>query len=129
MSSATESSAKPTELTSGTWNVDPAHSVVGFSVRHLMISKVRGTFTGVSGSVVVADDVASTTLDVTIDPASISTGDANRDGHLKNADFLNVEQFPAITFKSTTVNGAPGGYQLVGDLSMHGVTKPVTLDI
>ncbi len=119
----------PTDLATGTWTVDPTHSSVSFSVRHLMISKVRGSFTTFSGTVTVPEDRLATVVDVTIDPTSVSTGDAMRDGHLKNNDFFDTEAFPTWQFKSTAVKAKGSSYALVGNLTVRGVTKPVELDV
>ena len=112
-------------LTTGTWAIDPTHSEVGFVARHLMVTKVRGSFADVSGTVEVADDVAQSVANVTIATASVSTGTADRDGHLRSADFFDVEAYPEITFVSTSFDGST----LTGDLTIKGVTKPVTLDV
>ncbi len=119
----------PAGLTTGTWNIDPSHSSVGFIARHLMISKVRGTFDSFSGTIDVADDLGASSVNVSIDLASISTGDAARDGHLKSADFFNVEGGTSMTFRSTsiTANGTSG--TMTGDLTIRGITKPVTLAV
>ncbi len=118
-----------TPLTAGTWNIDASHTTVGFVVRHLMIAKVRGSFTKVSGTVTVPEDPFATVVDVVIDPLSISTADEARDGHLRGADFLDVEKYGQITFKSTKITAAGGGYQLVGDLTIKGISKSVSLDV
>lgn len=113
------------------FQIDSKHSEIQFSVRHMMVSKVRGVFEKWDG--VVALDVANpanTTVDITIDAASINTKDAQRDGHLRSADFLNVEQHPTITFKSTKVEvGGDNTAKLHGNLTIAGVSKPVTLDV
>src|SRR6188768_2082053 len=93
-------------LTSGTWAIDPTHSEVGFVARHLMVTKVRGSFADVSGTVEVAEDVAQSVANVTIATASVSTGTADRDGHLRSADFFDVENYPEITFVSTSFDGS-----------------------
>ena len=116
-------------LTTGTWNIDASHTTVGFVVRHLMIAKVRGSFTKVSGTVTVPEDPFGTVIDVTIDPTSISTADEARDGHLRGADFLDVEKYGQITFKSTKVTADGDGYQLIGELTIKGVTNAVTLEV
>jgi polyisoprenoid-binding protein YceI len=121
--------ASPTDLTPGTWNIDGTHSSVGFSVRHLMISKVRGSFKTVSGSVTVPEDRLATKLNVSIDMASIDTGDAGRDAHLHGNDFLDVAGFPTMTFASTSIAAKSDAYVLKGDLTIKGVTKPVSLDV
>jgi polyisoprenoid-binding protein YceI len=123
--SATDTSTTLSALTPGRWAIDPAHTEVGFVARHLMVSKVRGHFTGVTGTVVVADHLAASTAEVTIDVASVDTGSADRDTHLRSADFFDAENHPEMTFRSTSFDGET----LVGDLTIKGVTKPVTLDI
>ena len=112
-------------LTTGTWAIDPTHSEVGFVARHLMVTKVRGSFADVTGTVQVADELAQSVADVTIQTASVTTGTADRDGHLRSADFFDVENFPQITFVSTSFDGDT----LAGDLTIKGITKPVTLDV
>ncbi len=112
-----------------TWNVDASHSQVGFAVTHLVISKVRGEFTKYTGVARLDDaDPAKSSVEVTIDANSIDTRVADRDAHLKSPDFLDTARYPAITFKSTKV-GAParGRLEVAGDLTLHGVTKPVVL--
>ncbi len=113
----------------GVFDLDVAHSEVGFSVRHLMVSKTRGRFGTFSGTVVVAEDPYQSTVEVTIDPTSISTGDPKRDEHLRSADFFDVEAHPEITFRSTRVADHHGDrFRLEGDLTVHGVTRPVVLE-
>ena len=114
-----------------TWTIDPAHSQVEFAVRHLMISTVRGRFAGVTGTVVADEgDLSTAQVDVTIDVHTIDTREAQRDAHLKSADFFDAEKFPVLTFKSTRVTDVKGArFKLVGDLTMHGVTREVTLDV
>jgi polyisoprenoid-binding protein YceI len=119
----------PTDLAPGTWNIDGAHSSVGFTVRHMMISKVRGSFTDVSGTVVVPEDRMATKVNVSIATASINTGEEARDGHVRSGDFLDVDNHPTMTFVSTAIAEAKGGYVLHGDLTLKGVTKPVSLDV
>ena len=112
------------------YEIDPVHSSVHFSVRHMMVSNVRGEFTKISGVIAYdAQNPAATTVEATIDVASINTRDAQRDTHLKSPDFLDLEKFPAITFKSTKIEPAEGGGKLTGDLTIHGVTRSITLDI
>jgi polyisoprenoid-binding protein YceI len=112
-----------------TWNIDPSHTRTGFSVKHLVISDVKGEFQSTTGKITVDDqDLSKATVDVTIEAKSIDTRDANRDKHLRSADFLDVEKFPTITFKSTKVEpGADGKLTIQGNLTLHGVTKPVTI--
>jgi polyisoprenoid-binding protein YceI len=113
------------------WEIDPAHSNASFTVRHMMVSNVRGEFTKLAGGVdVVGDDPTTAKVAVTIDAASINTREPKRDAHLRSAEFFNVEKYPAITFSSKKVERAgEGRLKLVGDLTMHGVTKEVTLDV
>jgi len=120
--------AVPTELVAGTWTIDASHSEAGFSVRHAGISKVRGTVAITEGTIVVGDDLTVTSVTATLDPSTISTGDAGRDGHLKSADFFDVEQFATWTFASTSVRADGNDYTIVGDLTIHGVTKSVELE-
>lgn len=120
------SNATVSALATGTWNVDPSHSNVGFTARHLMVTKVRGSFGTFGGSITVADDPLQSKVEATVDAASIDTSDANRDGHLKSADFFDVENFPTWTFVSTGLDAKGGNeYTLTGDLTIKGVTKSV----
>jgi polyisoprenoid-binding protein YceI len=113
----------------GVFDLDVAHSVVGFSVRHLMVSKTRGRFATFSGTVTVAEDPLASSVEVTIDPASITTGDDKRDEHLRSADFFDVERFGEITFRSTRVLDHQGDrFRLEGELTVRDVTRPVVLD-
>ena len=114
-----------------TYNVDTAHSEIGFSVRHMMFAKVRGQFK--TWSAKLAYDAASpakSTIEVDIDVASIDTREEKRDGHLKSPDFFDAEKFPKMTFKSTRIEPAgTGQFKVTGDLTIHGVTHPVTLEV
>jgi polyisoprenoid-binding protein YceI len=114
-----------------TWHVDPQHIEVGFAVRHLMISTVKGHFRTASGVVTTeGDDFATAKVDLTIDAGSIETREAARDAHLKSADFFDVERFPSLTFVSRRVTAtAPKHYVVTGDLTMHGITREVSLDV
>ena len=112
-------------LTAGTWAIDPTHTEVGFIARHLMVTKVRGSFADVAGTVEVSEELAQSVANVTIKTASVSTGTADRDAHLRSEDFFDVENFPELTFVSTAFDGGT----LTGDLSIKGVTKPITLDV
>lgn len=116
-------------LTSGRWTIDPAHTVVGFTVRHLGLSKVRGRFGDVSGSVRIGDDVSATDVDAVIALGSVSTGNADRDGHLLSSDFFNAEVNPTMTFRSTAVTGEAEDYTLAGELTVNGITRPIALDV
>jgi polyisoprenoid-binding protein YceI len=113
------------------WQIDPAHSSVQFSVRHLMISNVRGEFGKLSGTVSLeGKDPNSVKIEATIDASSINTRIEKRDAHLKSADFLDVEKYPTITFKSKEIEPAgTGKWKVTGDLTLHGVTKEVVLDV
>ena len=114
-----------------TWTVDPVHSSVEFAVRHLMITTVKGRFGDVSGTIQVdANDPAKAVVDVTINAASIDTREPQRDAHLKSADFFEAEKFPTLTFRSTSVRDhKKDGFTLIGDLTIHGVTRQVALDV
>ena len=113
-----------------TWELDPAHSHAQFKVRHMMISNVKGEFTKLSGSMKLdTGDLTRSSVEVTADAASISTRDPQRDGHLKSPDFFDVEHYPAITFKSTKITRTDDGLELTGDLTIRGVTKPVTFAV
>jgi polyisoprenoid-binding protein YceI len=120
-------SATTTALPTGTWSVDPTHSHISFRVKHLGISTVRGSFGEFEGQIVIDDDgTATATGSVKVD--SIDTSDENRDGHLKSADFFDVENYPEITFQSTDITATGDDtYEITGDLTLHGVTKPITL--
>ncbi|NIH83216.1 YceI family protein [Amycolatopsis granulosa] len=111
----------------GTWTIDSVHSDVDFIVRHLGVSKVRGRFDNVEGEIVTGADLAGSKVTATIKADSIDTNNADRDAHVKNAEFLDVEQFPTLTFVSTGVRAEDGEYFIDGELTLHGVTKPVTL--
>jgi polyisoprenoid-binding protein YceI len=125
------STATTTPATLTTWNLDPAHSAAEFKVRHMMIANVKGKFTGLTGVLTEhTTDSTLSTVEASIDVATVNTGDAQRDGHLKSADFFDVEKFPTITFKSIAVHSAgPAEYEVVGELTIHGVTKVVTFAV
>ena len=114
-----------------TWTIDPVHSSVEFSVRHLMITTVKGRFTDVQGTVVVDEaNPTAAAADITVQVASIDTREPQRDAHLKSADFFDVEQFPTLTFRSRAVREPKkDGFTLIGDLTIHGVTREVSLDV
>ncbi|MET0896952.1 MAG: YceI family protein [Mycobacterium sp.] len=115
-----------TGLSTGTWAIDPVHSSISFSVRHLVVSKVRGTFGSFSGAITVAED-GSPSVVAEIDVASVSTGNDQREAHLKSADFFDVEQFPTASFRSTGVAAKGDNYVLDGEFTLKGVTKPISL--
>ena len=112
------------------WKIDPAHSEADFSVKHMAISTVHGSFHGVNG-VIHFDpkDVTKSSVEATIDVSTVDTGVQQRDGDLKSPKFFDVAQFPTMTFKSTSVKKSGEGYQVTGDLTLHGVTKPVVLKL
>ena len=122
------STASPSATT--TWTIDPAHSVVELAVKHMMFSTVKGRFANVAGTIVLNEqNLAGSSVTAEIDAASIDTREAQRDGHLRSADFLDVENFPTITFRSTEI--VPQGrdrFVLVGDLTIRGVTREVSLE-
>jgi polyisoprenoid-binding protein YceI len=113
----------------GRWTIDASHSSVEFVVRHLVVAKVRGRFAEFNGDIYVGETPEESKVVVAIAPASISTGDEQRDGHLKSPDFFDVEQYPTITFASTGVRAVGERYALDGALTVHGEAKPVTLDL
>jgi polyisoprenoid-binding protein YceI len=113
----------------GTFTIDLTHTHIGFVVRHMMVSKVRWSFSSFSGEIVIAEDPLKSSVEVSIDTKSIDTHDENRDNHLRSADFFEIETHPTITFKSTAVTPTgPRSFNLSGDLTIHGVTHEVTLE-
>jgi polyisoprenoid-binding protein YceI len=112
----------------GTWVVDPTHSEVGFSIRHLMISKVKGVFENFDATFVTAENPLESTVTAKAEVASINTGEPNRDGHLRTGDFFEAEKFPYIEFVSTGVRVDGDDFKVDGDLTIKGTTKPVTFD-
>lgn len=113
----------------GVWKIDPTHTTISAVARHLMVAKVRGYFRKFEGKIVVGDSPETSSVEVEIDAASIDTGVEDRDNHLRSADFLDVENHPKITFKSTRLERGEGSsFKLYGDLTMRGVTKEVVLD-
>ena len=118
--------AVASNLSAGIWAIDPVHSSVAFSVRHLMVSKVRGTFTNFQGAVGVAEDgTPSVSAQITVD--SVNTGNEQRDAHLKSADFFDAQQFPTASFVSSAVRPEGDDYVVVGEFTLKGVTRPVEL--
>ncbi len=111
-----------------TWKLDPAHSHAEFKVKHMMISNVKGSFNGLSGTLTEhATDATLSSVDASIDVATVNTGDAQRDAHLKSGDFFDAEKYPTMTFKSTSVKpNGDGGYNVTGDLTLHGTTRQQT---
>jgi polyisoprenoid-binding protein YceI len=114
-----------------TWNLDPAHSAAEFKVKHMMISNIKGSFRALSGVLNLDEaDVTGSSVEAFLPVATLSTGDEQRDGHLKSADFFDAEKFPTITFKSNEVKRTgEGEYAVTGDLTLRGVTKPVTFAV
>ena len=115
------------DLVAGTWKIDPTHSDLSFSVRHLAISKVKGVFKTWDATVITGDTIADTQIEASIDVASVDTGQEARDQHLQSSDFFLVEEHPQMTFKSTSVTADGDDFTIEGDLTLRGVTKPVTL--
>ncbi len=124
-------SANAPETTTTTWNIDPVHTMAEFKVRHMMITNVKGHFTGVTGVLTLDEqDITKSHVEASIDAASINTREADRDTHLKSADFLDVEKFPKLTFASTRVTRTgEGELQVEGDLTIHGVTRKVVFTV
>jgi polyisoprenoid-binding protein YceI len=117
------------EITPGTYVIDPSHSEVGFVARHAMVAKVRGYFRTVEGQIVVADEFANSSATATMKVDSVDTGNGDRDGHLKSADFFDAESFPEITFTSTGIRDINAEeFVLDGNLTIKGITKPVSLE-
>lgn len=123
--------ALPVYAATTTWQIDPAHTAAQFAVKHLLISTVRGEFKGVTGAVVWDDqDISKSTINVTIDATTVDTGTAMRDADLKSPNYFDVVKYPTITFKSTKVEQAGAGkLKVTGDLTIHGVSKSVVLDV
>ncbi len=116
-------------LTPGRWELDAAHSSIGFTIRHLGVSKVRGRFNRFTADVVVGDTLATTSVVATIDVASIDTGNADRDAHVLSADLMDVAQRPQMAFRSTRISGAGQTWQVDGDLTIGDVARPVSLTV
>ena len=111
------------------WKIDPHHTSVGFMARHMGLSKVRGQFTEFTGEVTGdPEDITSAQARFEVDMASVETGSPDRDGHLKGADFFDVEKYPTMVFQSKSISGSGGTYKVAGDLTIKGITKPVELE-
>ncbi|WP_153398023.1 YceI family protein [Ornithinicoccus halotolerans] len=121
----TQQTVSPSQLIPGTWTVDAAHSEVGFTARHMMVTKVRGTFADFSAEVVVGETLADSSVSATVQMASVDTRNTDRDGHLVSPDFFDVETYPTMTFRSAQVTET----SMTGDLTIKGVTRPVTFDL
>ncbi len=114
----------------GRWQIDPAHSIVKATARHLALTRVEGRFPDLSGTIEVGEAMRDSRVEVTIEAASLTTGNADRDGHLRSADFLDVERFPALRFRSTGVSPSERGHWRVdGELTIRDITRPVVLDM
>jgi polyisoprenoid-binding protein YceI len=112
------------------WKIDPAHTQVEFAVKHMMITTVKGRFSEVTGEIQLDEgNLTNSKVNIDINVASIDTREAQRDAHLRSADFFDVEKFPKMTFRNTAIAGAHDEFKLTGDLTIHGVTRPVTLDV
>ncbi|HEX5365389.1 MAG TPA: YceI family protein [Acidimicrobiales bacterium] len=111
----------------GHWTLDPGHSHIGFSVRHMMVSKVRGSFTTFSGSITTAEDPLASSATLTVDLGSVDTGNDDRDAHLRSGDFFDAQSHPAMTYRTTSLRWEGGDVEVTGDLTIKDVTRPVTL--
>ncbi len=116
-------------LTAGVWAVDASHSEVGFTARHLMVSKVKGRFTNYDATLTIAPNVLDSSVEATVQMDSVETKDEQRDGHLKSADFFHAEEHPVMTFRSTGIRENGSDFYLDGDLTIKSVTHPVTFDL
>ena len=124
---AIETSTEIPGYISGTWAIDPVHSEVSFTVRHLMVSKVRGRFTRFAGTFVTGEDPLESSVEASVELASIDTDNADRDAHIRSADFFDVERYPTLTYRSTGIRRDGDGFIVDGELSLHGVTRSVPL--
>jgi polyisoprenoid-binding protein YceI len=131
MSTVAEWPTPPTTTRSwSVWRIDPRHSLAEFSVRHMMLARVRGQFTGISGTIVdAADDLTRSSVKADIDVTTLITGDPQRDEHLRSPDFFDVANHPSITFESRHISGSREHFQVTGDLTIRGQTREVTLDV
>jgi len=113
-----------------TWTIDPSHSTVEFVAKHMMITTVKGRFAELEGTIVADEaNIGDSTVEVTMQAASLDTRSEQRDAHLRSPDFLDVETYPTVTFRSTRIEGTKDEFQLTGDLTIRGVTRPITLDV
>jgi polyisoprenoid-binding protein YceI len=122
----TETAVEIPGYVAGNWTVDPVHSEVSFTVRHMMVSKVRGRFDKFEGHITTTPDVLQSSVTATVDLASVNTNNETRDNHIRSADFFHVEKHPTMTFRSTGLRPDGENFLLDGDLTLRGVTKPVT---
>jgi polyisoprenoid-binding protein YceI len=123
------SDAATTSVPAGTWAVDTAHSTIGFVARHMMVAKVRGRFKDFTADIVIAENPLDSRVDATVQMASVDTNDETRDNHLRTNDFFDIENHPTMTFRTTSIEPDGDDYKLNGDLTIRGVTKPVTFDL
>jgi polyisoprenoid-binding protein YceI len=128
MNSALATVAIPGYL-AGTWKADPVHSEIAFSVRHLMVSKVRGRFTSYDVTIVTSEDPQGSSVAATVDLASIDTGNKTRDDHLRSADYFEVEKYPTMSYRSAGIRQTDDGWVVDGELTLHGVTRQVPLTV
>jgi polyisoprenoid-binding protein YceI len=127
--STTESVDRVGVPPAGVWVIDPGHAEVGFVGRHFGLTKIRGRFTDVQGTLTTTEDIEQSSVEVTIDMASVDSGDRTRDDHLRSADFFDVERYPRATFRSAAISATDGSGRLVGDLTIKDVTRPVDLTV
>lgn len=127
--SGTSTIESATVPAAGVWEIDQSHSDLRITARHLMVARVRGTFEEFTGTIVVAENPVESRVEFEAKAASVTTGTADRDTHLRSPDFLDAEQYPLITFVSTAIAPAGDDWKLAGDLTIRGVTKPVTFDM
>ncbi len=117
------------QLPAGTWNVDPTHSRIGFVARHMMVTKVKGQFKDYTATVEVAENPLASRVEFEVQMASVDTGNDDRDGHLRTNDFFNVDEFPTMTFRSTSILADGDDITLTGDLTIKGITKSVEFEV
>ena len=117
------------EIPAGTWTIDPSHSEVAFSVRHLMVGKVKGTFESFEGAITIGDDPLASSVTAEVALESVNTRDEKRDGHLRSPDFFETDAHPNLTFASTSVRAKGSDYLVTGDLSIRGITRSVVLGL
>lgn len=126
MTSATTATTTATGYRAGTWTIDPAHTTVGFTARHMMVSKVRGRFGTVEGTIVTGENPLESSATATIDLTSVDTGNEQRNAHLRSTDFFGTDTHPTMTFTSTGIEPDGEDYLVTGDLTLNGVTRPIT---
>lgn len=124
----TTNTTQSVDLAPGAWRIDPGHADVGFVGRHFGLTKIRGRFTGVEGTVVIADDITRSIIDVVIGMATVSSGDTSRDDHLRSADFFDVANHPTGRFRATGITADNASGSIAGELTLKGITRPVMLD-